>query len=75
MGVTEIVSAIIEALTQFVTGFATALVNAAQNIFFVTEGDTTSLSALGVVVMVAIGLGIAYWVIDKVISLFRIRRG
>lgn len=75
MGVMEIVTAIIEALTQFVTGFATALTTAAQNIFFIADGDSTKLSALGVVVMVAIGLGIAYWVIDKVISLFRIRRG
>lgn len=75
MSVTQIVTAIIEALTQFVTGFATALVSAAESIFFVGEGDAAKLSALGIVLMVAVGLGIAYWVIDKVISLFRIRRG
>ena len=75
MSVTQIVTAIIEALTSFVTGFAEALTTAAQNIFFTGDGDTAKLSALGVVIMVAIGLGIAYWVIDKVISLFKIKRG
>lgn len=71
MSVSTIIEAIITALTEFVAGFATALVSTAQNLFFTTEGN---LSALGIVLMVAVGLGIAYWVIDKVISLFRLKR-
>lgn len=72
MSVTTIIEAIVQALTEFVAGLATALVTTAQSLFFTAEGD---LSALGIVLMVAVGLGIAYWVIDKVISLFKIKRG
>ena len=71
MSVTTIITAIIEALTQFVAGFATALVSTAQALFFTDEG---ALSALGIVLMVAVGLGMADWLIDKVISLFRLKR-
>lgn len=60
---TAIVTAIISILTAGITGMSTAigggLSQLVQNIFFTTSGETTSMSALGTMVVVFAGISLA----------------
>ena len=76
MTVTTFIEAVVSAISGFVTGLVSALVDTMGSLLFTTSGDTATLTPLAVILICGIGLGIAYWVIDKVIGLVRLgRRG
>lgn len=76
MTVTTFIEAVVSAISGFVTGLVSALVDTMGSLLFTGTGETAALTPLAVILICGIGLGIAYWVIDKVIGLVRLgRRG
>lgn len=76
MTVASFIEAVVSAISGFVTGLVTALVDTMGTLLFTGTGETTTLTPLAIILICGIGLGIAYWVIDKVIGLVRLgRRG
>lgn len=69
----DIVSILIEFITGFVAGIASAVVSTAETLMFVVEGDSTTLTVIGIIILAGIGLSIAFWVIDKVVGLLKFR--
>lgn len=77
MSGTELVTLLIQILTSGIVGVAkgvgTGLSTLAQDIFFTTTGDTTSLSVLGICIIsfaaISLALSLCRWVVSFFTSL------
>ena len=70
---TEIVELLVGGITGIASGIGSGLQVLVENIFLTTNGDTTSLSTFGVVIVVfggvALAIGLSRWVVQWVSSL------
>lgn len=72
---TNVISDIFSAVGQAITSFSTALasgVNSVTSIFY-TTGEGGGLTFLGVLLTVAMGIGLVYWAFRMIRSLIRNR--
>lgn len=73
MTATEIIQVIVDSIIAFVEGISGAFVTAFQNIFMIetAEGVYSGLNALGVFLLVFLGVSLGYGVIRWITGLFR----
>lgn len=66
-----IIETLVNSLTEFITGSASAIGDAISNLLFTTEGDTSTLSVAGIVILTMLGIGFAVGLMRVVFSLIR----
>lgn len=71
----SIISDIFSAVGQAITGFSTALASSVTSVtsMFYTTGENGGLTFLGVLLCVAMGVGLVYWAFRVIRSLIRNR--
>lgn len=71
----NIISDIFSAVGQAITGFSTALASSVTSVtsMFYTTGENGGLTFLGVLLCVAMGVGLVYWAFRVIRSLIRNR--
>lgn len=75
MVVTNVISDIFSAVGQAITGFSTALASSVSSVtsMFYTSGTDHGLTFLGVLLCIALGVGLVYWAFRVIRSLIRNR--
>lgn len=68
--VTEILDVIVEVATSLM-GTVTGLLQSASGIFWVTTGENTGPTFIGVLVFITIGVPLVYYAINFVLGLIR----
>ena len=71
----SIISDIFNAVGQAITGFSTALASSVSSVtaMFYTTGENGGLTFLGVLLCVAMGVGLVYWAFRVIRGLIRNR--
>lgn len=71
--VTQIVEILVSGITGIATGVGQGLSKLAENIFFVTSGDTQTLSIMGILIVafagISLAIGLCRWVLNFLTSL------
>lgn len=71
----SIISDIFNSVGQAITGFSTALASSVQSVtsMFYTTGENGGLTFLGILLCVAMGVGLVYWAFRVIRGLIRNR--
>lgn len=71
----NVISAIFNAVGTAITSFSTALASGVSSItsIFYTTGENAGLTFLGVLLCIAMGVGVVYWAFRMIRSLIRNR--
>lgn len=72
---TGVITAIFSAVGSAITGFSTALASGVNNVtaIFYQTGDNGGLTFLGVLLCIAMGVGLVYWAFRLIKNLVRAR--
>lgn len=69
----DVITALFNAVKQAITEIISGLVNGAESLIYVVDGETKKLSTLALIIFTLVGISIAFAIVKWLLGLLRLR--